>query len=229
MSLASDGSISDIYETCKTCDKNFENELDLANHEKRLHEYGETFEKCGFRGTDLVAIKSHVVEVHRGESNATLSILSDVSDMVESSLEEANPAVSILSDVSEIEENYLEGLGIEKLPVITQRRKQNLKDLNIYILDANGDIILEDDTDDEDFDSQEELLLLEEDDWVQPIKPIATRRTRATVIQPMVEEILEKGRKRKADEKVQAPKRQNTAPNSLQCNICDVNFSRKDN
>ena len=205
--------------------------MDLANHDKRVHEYGETFElypceECGFRGTDLVAIKSHIVEVHRGESIATLSILSDVSDMVESSLEEANPAVSILSDVSEIEENYLEGLGIEKLPVITQQRKQNLKDLNI---DANGDIILEDDTDDEDFDSQEELLLLEEDDWVQPIKPIATRRTRATVIQPMVEEILEKGRKRKADEKVQAPKRQKTAPYSLQCNICDVSFSRKDN
>ena len=65
----------------------------------------------------------------------------------------------------------MKNLGIEKLPVITQRRKQNLKDLNI---DANGDIILEDDTYDEDFDSQEELLLLEEDNWVQPIKPIAT-------------------------------------------------------
>jgi hypothetical protein len=79
-------------------------------------------------------------------------------------------------------DNSLEGLGIKKLPVITQRRKQNLKDLNI---DANGESILEDDTDDEDFDSQEELLLLEEDNCIQPIKPIATRRTRAAVIQPM--------------------------------------------
>ena len=85
-----------------------------------------------FQRNNLVAIKSHIVEVHRGESNASLSILSD---MVESSLEESNPAVSILSDVSDIEDNSLEGLGIEKLPVITQRRKQNLKDLNI---DANG-------------------------------------------------------------------------------------------
>ena len=68
MSLASDGSISDIYETCKQCDKIFENELDLANHEKRVHEYVETFElypceECCFRGTDLVEIKSHIVEV----------------------------------------------------------------------------------------------------------------------------------------------------------------------
>ena len=66
-----------------------------------------------FQRNNLVAIKSHIVEVHRGESNASLSILSDVSDMVESSLEESNPAVSILSDVSYIEEIYLEGLGIE--------------------------------------------------------------------------------------------------------------------
>ena len=103
--------------TCKKCDNIFENELDLANHEQRVHEYGETLElypceECGFRGTDLVAIKSHIVEVHRGESNASLSILSDVSDMVESSIEESNPAVSILSDVSDIEENSVEGLGI---------------------------------------------------------------------------------------------------------------------
>ena len=77
--------------------------------------------------------------------------------------------------------------------------------------------------------SQEELILLEEDNWVQPIKPISRRRTRATFLQPMVEEILEKGRKRKADEKVQAPKRQKTAPNSLKCNICDVKFNMNDN
>ena len=119
-----------------------------------------------------------------------------------------------------MEANSLEGMGIEKLPVITQRKKPNRQELTI---DANGDIISEDDTDDEDFDSQEELLLLEEDDWDQPI---ATRRT--TVDQSMVEEIVEKGRKRKADEKVQGPKTQKR-PNSLLCNICDVNFTRKDN
>ena len=96
--------------TCKKCDNFFENELNLANHEQRVHEYDETCEECVFRGRDLVAIKTHIVEVHRGESNASLSILSD---MVESSLEESNPAVSILSDVSYIEEIYLEGLGIE--------------------------------------------------------------------------------------------------------------------
>ena len=210
MSLASDGSISDIYETCRQCDKVFENELDLANHEERVHEYGEMFElypceECGFRGTDLLAIKSHISEVHRGE---------------------LNPSVSLSSDT---EASSLEDLGIKKLPVITQRRKQNLKDLNI---DDNGDILLEDDTDDEDFNSQEELLLLEEDDWVPPetMKPISTRRTRAIGNQPMVmEEILEPERKRKADEQVKAPKRLKTGHNSLQCHICDSNFTRKDN
>ena len=43
MLMASEGSISDIYETCKQCGKIFENELDLANHVERVHEYGETF------------------------------------------------------------------------------------------------------------------------------------------------------------------------------------------
>ena len=41
MSLASEGSISDIYEKCQQCGKTFENELDLANHVERVHEYGE--------------------------------------------------------------------------------------------------------------------------------------------------------------------------------------------
>jgi uncharacterized C2H2 Zn-finger protein len=69
ISLKSDGSIYDIYEKCKQCGKLFENELDLFNHETRVHEYGETFdiypcEECGFRGTDLGAIKTHIAEVH---------------------------------------------------------------------------------------------------------------------------------------------------------------------
>ena len=86
---------------------------------------------------------------------------------------------------------------------------------------------MEDDTDDEDFDSQEELLLLEEDDWVPVEKlPISTRRTRATI---EMEETIETGGKRKANEQDKAPKRQKTGPNSLQCTICDAAFTRKDN
>ena len=44
MSLASDGSLSDIQEKCKECGKLFENELDLANQIERDHEYIETYE-----------------------------------------------------------------------------------------------------------------------------------------------------------------------------------------
>ena len=217
MSLASDGSISDIYETCKQCGKVFENELDLANHEKRVHEYGETFalypcEECGYRGTDLKEINTHIEEAHRGESLLSETEASSLDGSLDGSL------------LSETEASSLEELGIKKLPEITQRRKQNLKDLNI---DENGEILMEDDTDDEDFDSQEELLLLEEDDWVPVEKlPISTRRTRATI---EMEDIIETGGKRKANEQDEASKRQKTGPNSLQCTICDAAFTRKDN
>ena len=44
MSLASEGSLSDVYNTCKQCGKLFENELELANHIERVHEYGDNFE-----------------------------------------------------------------------------------------------------------------------------------------------------------------------------------------
>ena len=44
MSLASDGTISNIWETCKTCGKVFENEQDLKNHMERVHVYGELFQ-----------------------------------------------------------------------------------------------------------------------------------------------------------------------------------------
>ena len=41
MSLASEGTLSDIHDTCKQCGKH---ELDVANHELRVHEFGETFD-----------------------------------------------------------------------------------------------------------------------------------------------------------------------------------------
>ena len=103
MSLASEGSISDIYEKCQQCGKTFENELDPANHVERVHEYGETFdlypcEECGYRGTDVTSIRRHIAENH--EKNRTAS-------------------------------ESLKDLGIVKLPVVTKRRKQNFNDLVI--------------------------------------------------------------------------------------------------
>ena len=62
--------------------------------------------------------------------------------------------------------------------MITQRRKQNLQDLNI---DENGDILLDEDSDDEDFIFQDELLLQEEDGCASPdeFELIVPRKTRA--------------------------------------------------
>ena len=77
-------------------EKIFENELDLSNHIERVHVHGDTFaiypcEECGFRGTDLQEIRIHISETHRNDS--TLSN----------------------------EANSLRDLGIESLPMITQR------------------------------------------------------------------------------------------------------------
>ena len=63
MSLLSDGSLSDISETCSQCGNIFENKLDLENN--KVHEYGELFQlypcaECGFRGIDMKEIKDHI-------------------------------------------------------------------------------------------------------------------------------------------------------------------------
>ena len=153
MSLASDGSLSDIYEICKQCGKIFENELDLSNNIERVHVYQETFaiylcEECGFRGTDLQDIRIHISDTHSYDS--TLSN----------------------------EANSLRDLGIESLPMITQCMKQNPQDLNI---NDKGDILLDEESDVEDFNSQDELLLQEEDGYASPdeFELIVPRKTRA--------------------------------------------------
>ena len=74
MSLASDGTISYIWETCKTCGKVFENELDLKNHMERVHVYGELFqlypcEECGFRASDLTELRIHHAEGHPADES----------------------------------------------------------------------------------------------------------------------------------------------------------------
>jgi hypothetical protein len=51
--------------------------------------------------------------------------------------------------------------------------------------DTNGDILLEDDTDDEDFDPHE-------DDWVQPMKNIATKELGQMLINQWLKKSLRK-------------------------------------
>ena len=101
LSLVSDGSISSIYEICGQCGKVFENELDLQNHEERVHVYGELFqlypcEECGFRASDKKEIKDHIEESHQ-----------------------------------EGAEYSMESLGIPQLPLVGKRREQNFCDLQI--------------------------------------------------------------------------------------------------
>ena len=91
--------------------------MDLANHKERVHEYGENYEiypceDCGYRGDDIVSIRTHIDTNHK---NFVIG-----SDSLDS----------------------LEDLGIKKLPEITKRRKQDLRDL---VMDENGDLVLDGD------------------------------------------------------------------------------------
>ena len=125
MSLVFERTISDVFVPCNQCEKIFENELDAANHELRVHDYGETFdlypcEECGFRGTDVNEIRNHIKERHTNESN--------------------------------VECDTLEELGIFKLPEVSKRIKQNFEGLNI---NEHGDILVDEDDKDEDFEQIE--------------------------------------------------------------------------
>lgn len=159
MSLASNGSLLDVYEICKQCWKMFENEVDLRNHIERVRVYGETFaihpcEECWFRGTDVQELKTHISETHSNDSALYYTV------------------------------NSLRHLGIESLPIIPKSRKQNLKDSNI---DENGDILLDEDSHDEDFNSQDELLLQEEEAYASHNEisvPMKTRATKSLVKKP---------------------------------------------
>ena len=207
MSLISEGSLSDIQETCNQCEKLFENELDLKNHVVRVHEYGESFEiypceECGYRGQDLNQIRSHVKEVHNAPT--------------------INTASETESD-SDFESDSLEDLGITKLPEVTGRRKQNLSDL---VIDANGFIDVEDESD-EDFDARNEEVV-EEDDWDNCRR---TRSTRGAAVKE--KESINKKRKATIEPKGLRKKArvETTISNksSLQCSVCDAVFTRKDN
>ena len=74
MSLASDGTISDIWENCNLCGKVFENGLDHKNHLESNHVYVELFqlstcEECGSRGSDITRQEYHLVEGHPAEDS----------------------------------------------------------------------------------------------------------------------------------------------------------------
>ena len=103
--------------------------------------------------------------------------------------------------------------------MITQRRKQNLQDLNI---DENGDILLDEDSDNEDLNSQDELLLQEEDDYASPDEcelfiPRKTCAAKTLVEVP--------AKKRKNVQEVVETKRQKT--NTLLCDVCHSRFYKK--
>ena len=194
LSLASDGSLSSIHETCGQCGKLFENELDVKNHEERVHMYGELFqlypcEECGFRAADIKELREHTDESHqKGE------------------------------DIS------MESLGITQLPIVSKRRKQNFRDLQI---DVDGQIAVEDDiANDADFTTAREdhLLLDSDEDLSDP----------EITIGELV--AVKETRKRKVESKKEPSKRkkvevikEKVSKNNLQCNLCNTMFSRKDN
>ena len=152
----------------------------IANHVERVHEYGETFEiyPCEECGFRGTDITS--IRIHIANSHENNSTASK------------SP----------------EDLGIVKLPVVTKRRKQNLKDL---IIDDNGDIELEDeDEDDEDFNSRDELLLIEEEDF-SSTKSLRRRKP------------LERKRK-VVDEQVQETKGRKWITVKICSSVCSVRF-----
>ena len=197
MSLASDGTISDIWETCKTCGKVFENELDLKNHMERVHVYGELFqlypcEECGFRASDLTELRIHLAEGHPAEE----SICEDEISLVD--------------------------LGITKLPLVGKRRKQNFHELQI---DTHGVIEVEDDLEkDNDFiaSREDEILMMSDDD----------SDTVITAEENIKEKEVNKKRKAKSNA-IEAPSKRKKIVGkpgpTLKCEICNIDFSRKDN
>ena len=57
------------YFTCNLCEGKFENEMDLAYHKERVHEYGEQCtlypcDECGYQGRDIVELKKHKESEH---------------------------------------------------------------------------------------------------------------------------------------------------------------------
>ena len=110
------------------------------------------------------------------------------------------------------------------LPVISQRIKQNLKEIPI---DENVFIDVDEDSDNEFVADDDELLLVEDD--CLPLQ--STRNKRKISYKSKL------GDKRKAlnenvsrkRAKVKTESQQNINPNSLECTICMSSFSRKDN
>ena len=98
----------------------------------------------------------------------------------------------------------MEALGIEKLPVISQRIKQNLKEIPI---DENG--FIDDDDDDSYNNFVADQFLLVEDDYIQA----RTKRKRSP-------QSLRSAPPKKAKVMTQS---------NLECSICTTYFSRKDN
>ena len=77
--ITNDNTESWNYVVCKICTLKFQIEADMEHHALRVHEYGECCElypcdKCGFRGTDIDAIQSHIENVHGSSEQTTNDI-----------------------------------------------------------------------------------------------------------------------------------------------------------
>ena len=99
----------------------FENEADVYLHMERVHEYGEECaiypcEECGYRGQDMIALNQHIQEYHTSNVNSTtIRFEASTNTTLEASLQE---------------------FGIQTLPVISKRIKQNFG----MIIDDEGNI-----------------------------------------------------------------------------------------
>ena len=189
LSLLSEADSSSwMYISCNLCQGKFQNESDMNHHQVRVHEYGEICEMypcedCCFKGQDMKALLVHKNEYH-GHST-----VDDSSDGTSITLEE---------------------IGIEKLPEFSKRIKQNFNGL---VIDADGQVEIEESDDEYIASDDDEKLLIEEED-VALNQNIRKRKATETQRKPL---------------KKQRSNTQSEEKNTLKCNVCGTAFSRKDN
>ena len=153
-------------------------------HMEREHEYGEECaiypcEECGYRGQDKIAINQHVKEYHTSNVNSTTINLETSSNTT------------------------LEEFGIQRLPIISKRIRQNFDGM---VIDDRGNI----EVDDSDDEYSEQI----DDELFDDYKPSTKKRKKISVIT--------KSKKAKSSESV-------SKPDTLSCDLCNVAFTRKDN
>ena len=118
----------------------------------------------------------------------------------------------------------MESLGITQIPIVSKRRKQQIRDLQI---DTDGIISIEDEIDDDaDFTTAgEDHLLIDSDEDLSDhettlVESVAARESRKRKFESKKETSTWK--------KVEIMK-EKSSKNNVQCNLCNTLFSRKDN